>query len=566
MNVLQYLSEKNLPATTQQRGSGTYALLNCPFCEDTEKKFAIKLDTGYGSCLHENKCGWRGDWRTFQKALGDPPKRLDGGNMTIGKKEKIYKTPDVHSDRLNFLLMAYFEGRGISSDLLAHFKIGQSGKDVIMFPYFRNGKIVNVKYRSTKEKKMWTEPGGAPALFNHDNILGNMLFITEGEIDAMSMLRYGIESVSVPFGVKGLDWIEYEWEWLERFNRIYLIFDNDEAGQGAIQNIAQRLGLWRTYNVVLPLKDANECLTKGITKDQIDECINGATGFDLDSLVMPDKFEDDIIAEFENPKILYGESTGIRGLDYFIKGWRGSEVTVWSGRNSSGKTTFLNQVLIKQVQKNIPCCVASMEMPPRRLLRWWIMQMNLYTSKENIKHAITQMMNKLFIANVVGVIEPRAILDIFEYAAKKYGVKHFVIDSLMRISLDPNNELTEQKNFVSKLVSFSIDHDVHVHLVAHPRKASHDNSRPDKVDVSGSGDITNLVSNVLIMWRLDEKQKAIMESKTGKETDSVLIVKKNREWGSEGNIPLIFDLETRRYDESPEENVQTEERTDPYSD
>ena len=79
------------------------------------------------------------------------------------------------------------------------------------------------------------------------------------------------------------------------------------------------------------------------------------------------------------------------------------------------------------------------------------------------------------------------IIDFFEFARRKYGIKQFFIDSMMLIEMDARQELTEQKNVVKALKDFTIEYDCHIHLVSHPRKTQSDMTRPDKVDVSGSG-------------------------------------------------------------------------------
>ena len=54
--------------------------------------------------------------------------------------------------------------------------------------------------------------------------------------------------------------------------------------------------------------------------------------------------------------------------------------------------------------------------------------------------------------------------------------------------------LEAQRQFANKLALFAKRHRVHVHLVAHPRKAE-DEERARKQDVAGSGKITSLADN-----------------------------------------------------------------------
>ena len=71
-----------------------------------------------------------------------------------------------------------------------------------------------------------------------------------------------------PFGGgKGAkqQWIENEFERLERFEKIYLALDMDKEGELAATEIAGRLGRHRCVRVKLPRKDANDCLVSGVT-------------------------------------------------------------------------------------------------------------------------------------------------------------------------------------------------------------------------------------------------------------------------------------------------------------
>jgi twinkle protein len=153
------------------------------------------------------------------------------------------------------------------------------------------------------------------------------------------------------------------------------------------------------------------------------------------------------------------------------------------------------------------------------------------------------------VVNVHEEIDIKTLLDVFRYAARRYGCRHFVVDSLMRIKLNGDKELQEQKDICTNLVSFAKEYDAHVHLVAHPRKGNDDDDKPGKVDISGTAHITNLAHNVLIMWRPSEelKEKYREKKKTEDVPDARLYVKKNRELGQEGSIKLRFDPQTKRF-------------------
>ena len=162
----------------------------------------------------------------------------------------------------------------------------------------------------------------------------------------------------------------------------------------------------------------------------------------------------------------------------------------------------------------------------------------------------------------VGPAKSHDILMVFKYAAKKYGVKHFVIDSLMMMS-DINNEKHEETTeLILRLKQFAMDYRVHLHLVAHSKKpdSKHDPNKhwPTKYDISGSSNISNLADNVICVWRNKEKEIQLaaaadmartgvyeaaeqLRSAHAQREDALFVIQKNRETGEEFARRLWFD-------------------------
>ncbi len=558
MDIRAYLSEKNILWKEVHRPSGINAIMNCPFCSppDMEKKFSINLQTGVFNCLHLNRCGVKGSWYDFQRLFKDDPKPLNGNASFASKKPaKQYVKPK----NKNFVLptanaLRFLLDRGFNEAIIEKYKVAMTEDGTtIALPYFKNGKLVNVKYRALDKKEMWQEKQAEPVLFNRDNIpsTNQSLIITEGEFDALALCQYGIDAVSIPCGVNNMEWIENEWEWLDRFKEIILCFDMDDAGQGAIQQVVKRLGEWRCKRVELPYKDANECLKKNVPAETMLSVMLDAKDFEPIVLKSAEFFVNEVLDLFWNTRKIYGSPTLFTRLDNILGGWRMSELTVWSGNNSAGKSTILNQMVVDLVEKHINCCVASLEMPVPRYLRWACIQSigKACPAKQEIIETMEFLGKHLYVVNVHEEIDIDSAIDVFKYAARRYGCKHFVIDSLMRIKINLNDELKEQKNVCTKLVSFAKEFDVHIHLVAHPRKGYDDDTRPGKVDVMGTGHITNLAHNVIIIWRPSEELKEEMKKKSKEVMDAKLYIKKNRELGTEGSMKLWFDSNTKKFRE-----------------
>jgi twinkle protein len=550
MDVREYLFQKGFDWREKRRATGNEAVMICPFCKDKEKKFSINLESGAFNCLRLNNCGVKGSFWEFQKMLGDQPKKLNDiyqnkiikpqikKNYSIPKKENL-KNP-------NNKIIEYFKGRKISEKTINYFKIVQDKSGAIAFPYFKYGQLVNIKYRSIKEKKFWNEKNTESTLFNMDNIKGEMLFITEGEIDCLSMHEYGIPAASLPNGVNNLDWIDNLWEWLDKFKIIILIFDMDQAGKDAALKISKRLGIWRCRGVNLPEKDINDCLKKGI---DITKYISDPIDFKNPKIKNAKDYSQDIKNLIKDKNNLYGIEIGFNGLQNILKGWRLQEWTVWTGRNSSGKTNMINQIILDLIDKKQKCCLISLEMKPKRILRWAIMQKSRtkYIDDEKIDEVLNWMDGHLYFLDVQGIINQVELLDMFEFCNRRYGVNHFFIDNLIGIKMDSKNELNEQKDFAKRINAFTQDFNCHVHLVAHPRKGLKDTDRPDKVDISGTGDISNLAYNVIVIYRPTEEEKERAKNKNIDLPDTILFVKKNREWGIEGKVNFHFDEDSKYF-------------------
>ena len=388
---------------------------------------------------------------------------------------------------------------------------------------------------------MWQEKEAKQTLFNRDRVPAEVLelIIVEGELDCMTLVQLGYQNVvSVPGGASNLDWIESDFDWLSRFDTLFLCLDADDAGEKGARKIAKRLGSWRCRRMRLPFKDANECLQRGMTKEHFDEFILQADDMAPATVRMAESFFQEMLEDDRE-----GAETGFKRFDFILGGLRPGEVTVWTGRNGDGKTTFLNQLVLNLLTRHVDqrVCLASLEMRPKRLLTWMCRQAGIIACLEGLQEFTKITAGKLSLVNAQHELAPDDLLEAFEYVARRFGTQTFVVDSLLRVDLGSGPDwLESQKRFMNRLTQFALTHEVHVLLVAHPRKGSTDQARIDKVDIAGSGDISNLAFNVISLRRL--------KGENG-DPDAILEVMKNRETGKLGAVSLKFDEESKRFKE-----------------
>ena len=410
----------------------------------------------------------------------------------------------------------WLNGRGITDETMADFKIGEQlrdGKAYAVFPYLRDGELVNAKYRNPAEKRDMRQEGGAePCLFGWHLIDPNArtVAICEGEIDAMSLHQVGVPALSVNAGAGNYQWLENDWDRLERFSEILLMFDADEAGQKGAQEVAHRLGNERCKSVRLPAKDANEYLQSGADGSDFWECIRTAKPQDPEELRQASDFMARVKAMFypahtdERDPVLRLD----RDLEWFE--FRPGELTVWTGYNGHGKSLLLSQALLGLMAQGERCVVFSGEMTPERQLKRMAKQATGLDRPTSVYlDAVGAWLHdKMWLFNVVGSATIDRLLTVFLYASKRYGVRHFVIDSLMMTDVpeDGPGAMTLQKDAVRKMCDFAKRNGCHLHLVAHPRKGQDESKGPGKLDVAGSSKITDGADNVFTVWsaRKDE--------------------------------------------------------------
>lgn len=439
----------------------------------------------------------------------------------------------------------------------------------IVFPFIRSNELVGVKYlhlkRPNGKKVTLVEANCEPTCFGWPAIDPNAreVVICEGEIDAMTMTAYGYPALSVPFGGGKGDkqqWVDCDWDELARFETIYLCMDNDESGKAAVEELQQRLGIHRCRSIVLPYKDVNECAQKGVTKAEIDKCMANATFYEPEALKRPNEFRAEVLDEFYPAG---GERPGFSmPWDHIPFRFLRGEVTLITGTNGHGKSLLWNEILLHAAECGERCCIASFEMAPKKTLTRAVKQATaMHTpGKDAIEGCLDFMSDRLWIYNKVGTGKVKEMLEVFEYTYRRHGVKQFLIDSLMKCGI-AEDDYREQKAFIEVLCDFAIRTDSHIHLIAHPRKGDDEMSPAKKLDIKGTGAISDLAFNTMSVWRNKKKESLLAAYQEGEplpgnmtldsleaQADAYLFIDKCREDGTwEGRYPLWFHPGCLRY-------------------
>jgi len=290
-------------------GKTDIILKNCFKCKDTNWHLYVSIPKG--GCFYCHKCGGHGSFTDWQRDLGIPHSyRLHSEEFDSKKTCKIKpmiteiisgSIERMHKELLaNKPLLDYVCKRGIKDETIKSFKLGckqiPAKAGVIYYylaiPYFREGKVVNIKYRTVykknangsiedlshiKDNKCHWSDNGQIILFNQDCLkeenLGEV-FVCEGEIDALTLLQDGLDNtISVPCGAGTF---KQEWKDLLRGKSPIVCFDADSAGREGAEKFIKGIDTKEYWNVVLPNgKDVNEFYNSlGEDNGKLDKFLN----------------------------------------------------------------------------------------------------------------------------------------------------------------------------------------------------------------------------------------------------------------------------------------------------
>ena len=461
------------------------------------------------------------------RIINHQKKRIESKQFTIPRTTKIEMQENI---------IEHLEKRSIKKATLEFWRIKQANinfalknkpkdiKKAIVFSYFdEENKLIHETYRSS-DKKFKQNYGSKAILWGMWHIdTSKPLIITEGQLDAMSIWQSGFKNVvSVPSGSNNSLYLEYNYDFLKQFKSIIFWGDNDEAGRKAAEIIKIKFDTV-TVKFHKECNDANEVLMKlGI--EEIKRFLNEKPELPL-GIKSIEQLSYDTNVIFESERI----ELGFAEVDEHINDLRPGQLTIVFGRDNEGKSTFISQVIVHQLIRNVKTFLFSGELNDQSLQDWLFRQLigsekGCYNKKQSkygeeyfIKPTVLQAIrkwttNKLYLLDRKNEEITEDLNKMFKMMillAIKFGVKLFIIDNLQS-TLEENaaSLYSDQSNFVEKLRKFCLKYNVHVILVTHPRKSDEllatettiiGNLKKD--DISGSKNISNKAHNIFSIER-----------------------------------------------------------------
>lgn len=491
MTALEYIQGKRLEYKLQ---SGQIVLKECPFCGDHKSHFYMDQKEGQFKC---HKCNETGNLFTLQKHFGDYQPASRNGNGRDKSQDQIkqafpsdqkkalpndQKALDAHRQLMTDKdALAYLtEARGIGLEAIEFFKLGlrvePNGRKWLSIPHYFKDKLQNIKYRSLPPaEKTFRRIEGCPSiLFNSDAIEGAQeLFLCEGEIDSITLWRQGIKNViGATTGAGSFDpaWIDQ----LAKVSKIYICYDQDEAGQKGAREVARRLGYDRCFNVSLPDgQDVNDYF-KEHDIFEFQAPVNEARQFDVAGIM---SFQDGLKkfkTELSKPEQNTGIQTEWETVNKLIRtGFQPGDLVILSAPPKTGKTSFALQAVTFNALQGTPGLFFCLEMRPMRIIHKIIQSETMTDSIGPDQITIVQESFRgkpLYLGYCYTKPDLNGIIETLRAAIKRYGLKFVVFDHLHFLCRSISNQVQEVGLAVQAFKFLAEEMEVPIILIAQPRK------------------------------------------------------------------------------------------------
>ena len=268
--------------------------------------------------------------------------------------------------------------------------------------------------------------------------------------------------------------------------------------------------------------------------------------------------------------------TGTQILDKQMMGLEKSAVSLVSGLRGGGKSTLLTGWMLNAVQDGHTVICYSGELTDRNFMRWMFLQAagkantipssmyeNYYSTLPETDRKISKWLGeKFWLYNNSYGNNYQKVYDLIRKQTEEKKADFIVIDNIMALDLSSadRDKYEAQTKFIWMLKDLAKLANAHVLFVAHPRK-SQGFLRLD--DVSGSGNIGNIVDNAFIVHRNNDdfktKTKEFYKKKDdweGYQGSNVIEICKNRDLGVQDFfVPLWYEIQTKRMKNFQGENV-----------
>jgi len=444
---------------------------------------------------------------------------------------------------------AEFRGwRGVSSRVMEKYGAMthiENGKPVeIAFPYSEGQ---GWKIRSLTEKSFTSVGSMSEAsLFGMSAFAGGSsryITITEGEMDAMAAHQMtGMPAVSVRGASSAKTDSIKAFSYLDSFEKIYLCFDNDAAGEKALASVAPLFDFNKIYHVRMSkYKDALEFLENGEAEEFKRIWWNSKRFLPEGIKSRMSEFSDILDGASSKPSHAFPFKT----LNAMTTGIQTGEIYLFTALEGVGKTEIIRAIeydILETTDDNIG--VLHLEEDKARTLQGYanyvlkqpVHKPDAGVSKDDIKKALGSCIkrdDRLHLYTHFGSDDPEVILGMIRFIVAVCGCKYVFLDHITMVVTGLGGEDDERKaldHISTRLAMMVKELDFALILVSH-------------VNDEGKTRGSRLISKVASTWvHLDRDLEAGDEVSRN---TTRLMVKKNRPAALTGPAGAVyFDPET----------------------
>ena len=385
---------------------------------------------------------------------------------------------------------------------------------------------------------------------------GKTVTVVEGELDALSLSQafdHKWAVVSVKSGAAGAKKdIAQAVEWLEGFDSVVFMFDNDDVGRQAALECASLLSPRKAKIAKLPLKDASEMVMAGRTKDLINAFWEAKT-FQPDGIINGADLWEEVISNEEVHTVPYP----FVGLNEKVGGCRLGEIVTVTAGSGLGKSQLTSEFAYHLLNEGATIGYVALEESSKRTAQGLMsLHLNKLVHLEDVNQTelrkafdATLGTGRVFMYDHWGSTESDNLLNKIRYLARGCGCQYIILDhiSIVVSGMDGGDERRTIDTLMTRLRSITEELNIGMVVVSHLRRPSGDKGHEEGVVTSlsqlrGSAAIGQLSDIVIGMER--NQQDPEDSDKT------TLRILKNR-WSGETGIAgqLVYSKETGRMTE-----------------
>jgi len=431
------------------------------------------------------------------------------------------------------------------------------------YPYYNteSGEICAAKVRDVKTKGFHaTGDMSGAGFFGQQQCSGNKyITITEGELDALSvyeMFNKQYDVVSLRSGASNAaKEIKEQLEWLESYENIVICFDNDKAGDAALEQVKDLFSPNKLKICKLPVKDASDMLMANRVKDFTQLWWN-AKVYRPDGIVAGTETWDALVEKRNVKSIPYPWE----GLNHITRGHRPYELVTITSGSGMGKSQFIREIeydLLRRCEGNIGVLALEEDLA-RTTLGIMSVAANrpLHLEEDTPVDELrpfwetTLGTGRYYLFDHWGSTSADNLLARVRYMAKALDCRYVVLDHLSIVvsSQESGDERKAIDEIMTKLRTLVAETGISLFLVSHLRrsqgKAHEDGAQISLGELRGSQAIAQLSDIVIGMER--DQQNA---NENIRNTTTVRVLK-NRYTGETGPACwLEYDRGTGRMKE-----------------